>query len=84
VLQFLPGAIIDIWGRSNDTFNASFVVNAVDQFSNLEMMVTGLDSTLTYVVQIMTGNIIERFLYYSSSILRDDIQHGHGAWKIYY
>ena len=60
VLQFLPGAIVDIWGRSNDTFNASFVVNDLDQFSNLDMMVTGLDSTLNYVVQIMTGNIIDR------------------------
>jgi hypothetical protein len=60
VIHFLPGAIIDIWERSNDTFNSSFVVNAIDQFSNLALMVTGLDSTYSYVVQIMTGTNIER------------------------
>jgi hypothetical protein len=59
-IHFLPGAITDIWGRSNDTFNNTFVVNALDQFSNLNMTITGLDSTMSYVVQIMSGNLIDR------------------------
>ena len=59
-IHFLKGAITDIWGRSSDTFKTSFVVNALDQFSNLDMAITGLDSTMNYVVNIMSGNTIDR------------------------
>ena len=60
VMKFMRGAITDIWGRSNDTFNFSFVVNALDQFSNLEMKLSGLDSTQQYIIFLKTGETIQR------------------------
>ena len=68
IIKFLPGAITDIWGRTSDSTSFSFVVNPLDQFSNLNMKISGLDSTTHYVVQIMTGNIIHRkfFIHHQS------------------
>jgi len=65
-IQFLPGAITDIWDRSNDTFTNTFIVNAFDQYSNLDMKIIGLDTTMHYVVQIMTGNIVDRTFHISN------------------
>lgn len=62
-VRLLPGAIIDIWGRPSDSFNFSFVVNPLDQFSNLDMKISNLDSTTHYIVQIMTGNVVQRTFF---------------------
>jgi hypothetical protein len=69
IMKFLPGAITDIWGRASDSFNFSFVVTPQDQFSNLNMKIAGLDSTTNYVVQVMTGNVINHkfFIHQQSS-----------------
>jgi len=59
-VKLLPGAITDVWERKSDSIQFSFVVNALDQYSNLEMKLSGLDSTTHYVVFVMTGNVINR------------------------
>ncbi len=59
-VHFLAGAVTDIWHRSSDTFNASFVINALDQFSNLDMTISGLDSSSRYIVLILSGNNVYR------------------------
>jgi uncharacterized protein (DUF2141 family) len=60
VLHFQAGAVTDIWGRSNDTFTTTIIVNPLDQFSNLDMNISGLDSTVHYLIQILAGTKIYR------------------------
>ncbi len=63
IIKFAAGAVTDMWGRSNDTFNMSFVVNGLDQYSNLEMNIAGLDSTFPYLVMIKLGENTERTFF---------------------
>ncbi|HEX5112654.1 MAG TPA: Ig-like domain-containing protein [Saprospiraceae bacterium] len=69
VVKFLPGAVTDVWERKSDSTQFSFVVNALDQYSTLDMKISGLDSTKHYAVFIMTGPSIVRkyFIHQQSS-----------------
>ena len=57
-LTFLPGAVIDVWGRSNDTIRQYIVILPPDQFGNLSLSIDGLDSTRQYLVLIKNGEIV--------------------------
>lgn len=59
----LPGAITDIFDRSNDTLEFAMTIMADDQFSDLTLNISGLDSTRQYVVLIKSGEqVVERFV----------------------
>ena len=61
-LLFLPGALTDFWGRTNDTIRHSIIVNNPDQFGDMTITVDGLDSTLNYILQIKTAeNVLMTF-----------------------
>lgn len=61
-LTFLPGAIQDVWGRTNDTIRQSIVALPADQFGDLTMNIDGLDSTKTYVLLVKSGEqVVTRF-----------------------
>jgi hypothetical protein len=63
LLTFLPGAVTDFWGRANDTLRHTIVVNARDQFGDLTLRITGLDSTKEYLVLLKSGEqILDRFV----------------------
>jgi hypothetical protein len=63
LLTFLPGAVSDFWGRSNDTVRHSIVVNDLDQFGDLTINAEGLDSAKQYIVLVKSGEqIIDRFV----------------------
>lgn len=57
-LTLLPGAVIDYWGRSNDTIKQILVITGADQYGDLTMTIDGLDSTKQYVLLIKTGEQI--------------------------
>ncbi|MEP6794802.1 MAG: Ig-like domain-containing protein [Saprospiraceae bacterium] len=57
-LTLLPGAIIDYWGRSNDTVKQILVVTGADQYGDLTINVDGLDSTKQYVLLVKAGEQI--------------------------
>jgi hypothetical protein len=58
-LTFLPGAVKDFWGRTNDTIRHSIVVHGADQYGDLTLKVEGLDSTKNYILLLKTGEQIE-------------------------
>ncbi|MBP7240376.1 MAG: Ig-like domain-containing protein, partial [Saprospiraceae bacterium] len=61
-LTFLPGATMDVWGRTNDTIRQYIVVLPNDQFGNIKLTIDGLDSTKQYLVLIKNGELVaERF-----------------------
>jgi len=57
-LTLLPGAIIDFWGRANDTIRQSIVVSGADQYGDLTMTIDGLDSSRQYILIIKEGEQI--------------------------
>lgn len=55
-LEILPGGLYDIFGIPNqDTISRSFQVQERKEFGNLDLSITGLDSTANYVIQITEG-----------------------------
>jgi hypothetical protein len=62
-LTFLPGAISDFWGRSNDTIRQPVVITGADQYGDLMMTIDGLDSTKQYILFLKEGEqIIDTFV----------------------
>jgi len=63
-LQILPGGLYDIFGIPNqDTVSQNFRVQERKEFGNLDLSITGLDSTENYVIQVTEGEdkvILER------------------------
>lgn len=57
-LTFLPGSVIDVWGRSNDTIRQYIVILPPDQFGNLTLNIDGLDSTRQYLVLIKNNEVV--------------------------
>ena len=55
-LIFMPGAIRDYFGRSNDTIKSSIVVSGVDQYGDLTISFEGLDSTKQYLLFLKEGD----------------------------
>lgn len=54
-MTFLPGALEDAWGRSNDTIRQTIVGLSADQFGDLTVVIDGLDSTKAYLILIKSG-----------------------------
>ena len=54
-MTFLPGALEDAWGRTNDTIRQSIVGLGADQFGELTVLIDGLDSTKSYVILVKSG-----------------------------
>ena len=53
-LTILPGALTDIWGETNpDTLLRVYKVLGVDDLGNINAKLTGADSTMQYVVQLL-------------------------------
>lgn len=49
-LQLLPGALTDIYGRQNDSLILDFKTAGLDEFGNIAINLSGLDSGQNYVV----------------------------------
>ncbi|MEM9545243.1 MAG: Ig-like domain-containing protein [Bacteroidota bacterium] len=49
-LELLPGAVTDIYGRSNDTLSLEFSTAARNEFGSITINLSGLDSGQHYVV----------------------------------
>lgn len=58
-ITFLPGAVIDFWGRMNDTIRQSLVVTGADQFGDLTMTIDGMDSVKQYIILLKEGEQIK-------------------------
>lgn len=65
-LEVLPGAIRDIYGRVNDTMILDFKTAALDEFGNIALNVTGLDSAEQYVILLKLNDEIVK-----TTILKD-------------
>ncbi|GJM34277.1 MAG: hypothetical protein DHS20C18_32780 [Saprospiraceae bacterium] len=53
-LEVLPGAVTDIFGLTNvDTVRQSYVGDVRKNFGNLILTLSGLDSTASYIVQLL-------------------------------
>ena len=60
---FLPGAIRDFWGRTNDTIRQSVTVSGPEQFGDLFITIDSLDKTKQYVILLKEGDkIIDTFV----------------------
>lgn len=67
-LTILPGALQDVWGRTNDTIRQSIVVHGADQYGDLTIQVSGLDSTRNYILLLKSGEQVEaRFEIFQQS-----------------
>lgn len=62
-LIFLPDAIKDYWGRTNDTTQHSTVVSGSDQYGELTVSIDSLDAAKQYVVFLKEGQqIVDTFV----------------------
>lgn len=55
-LIILPGGVIDIYGRTSDTIVFDFKTTARDEYGNIKLMVSDLDSTQQYIVILRDGD----------------------------
>lgn len=55
-LTLLPGAVTDIYGRSNDTLEIIFSTTSLNEYGNIALNAIELDSTLQYVVLLRDGD----------------------------
>ena len=46
----LPGGITDMYGRTTDTIVFDFKTTSLDEYGNIKLMVSGLDTTEQYIV----------------------------------
>ena len=49
-LIILPGGVTDIYGRMSDTIVIDFKTTSLDEYGNIKLMVSGLDTTEQYIV----------------------------------
>jgi len=70
-ILFLPGAIKDFWGRTNDSIRQSIAIISSEQFGDLFITVDNLDSTKQYIVLLKEGDkIIDTFMVEDKSEVR--------------
>ena len=48
----MPGAVTDIYGRTTDTIVLDFKTTSLDEYGNIKVAVSGLDSTEQYIVHL--------------------------------
>lgn len=58
-LLLLPGAINDVYGNTNlDTIDANYKVGNLEDFGNIRVKFTDLDSTIQYLGELRQGNVL--------------------------
>jgi hypothetical protein len=63
-LRVLPNALTDMYGLKNDTVSININVQLKEEFGDLTLKITQLDSTKNYVCQVYGGGgVIEKELY---------------------
>ncbi len=69
VLTFLPGALIDFFGRANDTLVTIITVARPEDFGSLNLQFSQIDSVQTYVLQLMKEDKVLKTIQIDSSIV---------------
>lgn len=54
-VTFLPSAIVDFWGRINDTIRHSIIVSGADQYGDLTMRIDSLNADRQYIILLRQG-----------------------------
>jgi len=67
-LELLPGALTDIYGRQNDTLTLDFKTAGLDEFGNIAINLSGLDSAQHYVILLKLNEEVVK-----KSVVRDSI-----------
>ena len=63
-LRVLPKALTDMYGLKNDTVSINISVQLKEEFGDLTLKITQLDSTKNYVCQVYGGGgVVEKELY---------------------
>jgi hypothetical protein len=63
-LRVLPNALTDMYGLKNDTVSITVNVQLKEEFGDLTLKITQLDSTKNYVCQVYGGGgVVEKELY---------------------
>ncbi len=63
-LQILPSALTDIYGLKNDTVSMSIGVQLKEDFGDLTLKITHLDSTKNHICQVLGGGgMVEKEFY---------------------
>jgi hypothetical protein len=63
-LQILPTAVTDIYGLKNDTVSIDIRVQLKEEFGNLILEMNKLDSTKSYICQVLGGGgLVENVFY---------------------
>lgn len=70
-LELLPGAVTDIYGRQNDSLSLDFKTAGLDEFGNIAINLSGLDSAQKYIVLLkLNEEIIKKTLVIDSTTNR--------------
>ncbi len=62
-LVLLPGAVEDRFGAKNDTLNLSYFMKSDEDYGEIKMAVTELDSTANYILKLLTKSNQEKKRY---------------------
>lgn len=59
-LELLPGALTDIYGRQNDTLVLDFKTAGLDEFGNIAINLSGMDSAQHYIILLKLNEEVVR------------------------
>jgi hypothetical protein len=77
-ITFLPGAIMDMYGRQNDSLSFDFKTAGLDEFGSITINLSGLDSAQSYVVLLkLNDEIIKKTLVSAIDSTNNKIRHKH-------
>ena len=68
-LELLPGALTDIYGRQNDSLILDFKTASMDEFGNIAINLSGLDSAQNYLVLLkLNDDIVKKTIVNDSTL----------------
>lgn len=70
-LTFFPGALLSLSGVGNDTLNEQIPIGNVERFGTVVLRLDNLDSTKTYMIELMENDQPRRTLYVSGTSSRE-------------
>ena len=76
-MDFLPGAMVDFYGISNDTLEQPITIQELKEFGNLILLVSALKKDTNYILQILDSNekIIETYNFEQQTEAQEEMKY---------
>lgn len=67
-INLLPGAVTDIYGRSNDSLSVDFTVAKENEYASIGIGISGTADSLSYVVELLKADVVVAKKYLAPAV----------------